>query len=161
MPECRLNRCYYFMQKSSNSAFLWVLSSSFALLELFTSSLLGPWRIHLTKSLDPLIALSFDHQNHKKCPKWGHVCYSDQPQEETTVEALQAPTLQGCNPNHFCIHHQQVPANTTQEHWDDEREERDRRIRGLVGGWTLEGGLTAKENNKVQLHLYPFLKMKN
>ena len=48
-----------------HSAFLWVLSSCFALHDLYTSSP-GYKNIHLTKPLVPLIALSFDHQNHSK-----------------------------------------------------------------------------------------------
>ena len=40
------------LQNSSNSAFLWVLSSCFALLGLFTSSL-GSVNVHLTNSLVP------------------------------------------------------------------------------------------------------------
>ena len=45
-------------------AFLWVLSSCFALLGLFASSLRSI-NIHLTNSLVPLIALLFNPQNHK------------------------------------------------------------------------------------------------
>ena len=47
----------------------------FALLGLFTS-FLGPNEIHLTNTLVPMIALSLDHQNHSKWPKWGHVRYN-------------------------------------------------------------------------------------
>jgi len=53
------------MQNSSNSAFLWVLFSCFALLGLFTSSW-GPRKVHLTNSLVSLIVLSFNYQNHKQ-----------------------------------------------------------------------------------------------
>ena len=68
--HCRFNRCNYSCWHLSNLAFLWVLSSCFALLGLFTSSLWSR-RVHLTNSLVPLIALSFDHQNHSKWSKWG------------------------------------------------------------------------------------------
>jgi len=71
----RFNRCYWFLQNSSNSVFLWVLFLCFALLGLFTSSL-GSRNIHLTIQLVPLIALSFDHQNHSKWHKWCHVRYN-------------------------------------------------------------------------------------
>ena len=71
----RFFRCYWFQQNSSNSAFLWVLSSCFALHGLFTSSL-GSRNVHLTIPLVPLIALSFDHQNHSKWHKWCHVRYN-------------------------------------------------------------------------------------
>ena len=60
---------------SSNSAFLWVLSSCFALYGLFTSSL-GSRNVHLTKPLVQLITLSYDHQNHSKWYKWCHVRYN-------------------------------------------------------------------------------------
>ena len=40
----------------------------------FTSSL-GSRNVLLTKPLVPLIALSFDHQNHSKWHKWCHVRY--------------------------------------------------------------------------------------
>ena len=70
----RIIRPYWVLQNSSNSAFLWVLSSCFALLWLFTL-FLGPDEIHLTNTLVPLIALSPDHQNHSKWLKWGHVHY--------------------------------------------------------------------------------------
>ena len=63
----RFNWCYCFLQNSSNSAFLWVLSSCFALLGLFASSL-GSINVHLTNSLVPLIVLLFNHQNHKQWP---------------------------------------------------------------------------------------------
>ena len=76
MLRHRLNRCYWFLlQNSSNSAFLWVLSSCFALHGLFTSSLWSR-NVHLTIPLVPFIALSFDHQNHSKWHKWCHVRYS-------------------------------------------------------------------------------------
>jgi len=42
---------------------------------LFTSSL-GSRNVHLIKALVPLIALSFDHQNHSKWHKWCHVRYN-------------------------------------------------------------------------------------
>ena len=42
----------------------------------FTSSL-GSRNVHLTKPLVPLIALSFDHQNHSKWHKWFHVRYKE------------------------------------------------------------------------------------
>ena len=71
----RIIRPHWVLQNSSNSAFLWVLSLCFALLGLFTS-FLGPDEIHLTNTLVPLIALSHDHQNHSKWPKWGHVHYN-------------------------------------------------------------------------------------
>ena len=74
MLRHRFFRCYWFLQNSSNSAFLWVLSSCFALHGLFTSSL-GSRNVLLTKPLVPLIALSFDHQNHSKWHKWCHVRY--------------------------------------------------------------------------------------
>ena len=51
----RFIRCYCLLQNSSNSTFLWVFSSYFALLGLFTSSL-GSRNGHLTNSLVPLIA---------------------------------------------------------------------------------------------------------
>ena len=60
-------RCYWF---------LWVLSSCFALYGLFTSSL-GSRNVHSIKPLVPLIALSFDHQNHSKWHKWCHVRYTN------------------------------------------------------------------------------------
>ena len=41
----------------------------------FTSSL-GSRNVHLTKPLVPLIALSFDHQNHSKWHKWCHVRFN-------------------------------------------------------------------------------------
>ena len=34
------------------------------------------YKYDLANSLVPLIALSLDHQNHSKCPKWGHVRYT-------------------------------------------------------------------------------------
>ena len=34
------------------------------------------YKYDLVNSLVPLIALSHDHQNHSKWPKWGHVCYT-------------------------------------------------------------------------------------
>ena len=55
--------------------FLWVLSSCFSLYGLFTSSL-GSRNVHLTKPLVPLIALSYDNQNHSKWHKWCHVRYN-------------------------------------------------------------------------------------
>ena len=70
----RIIQLYWVLQNSSNLAFLWVLSSCFALLGLFTS-FLGLDEIHLTNTLVPLIALSPDHQNHSKWLKWGHVHY--------------------------------------------------------------------------------------
>ena len=70
----RKNRCYWFLHNSSSSAFLWVLSSCFALYGLFTPSL-GSRNVHLTKPLVPLIVLLFDHQNHSKWHKWCHVRY--------------------------------------------------------------------------------------
>ena len=73
----RLNRCSWFLQNSSNSTLLWVLFSCFTLLGLFTSSLRSR-NVHLIKALVPLIALSFDHQNHSKCHKWCHVRYNMQ-----------------------------------------------------------------------------------
>ena len=75
MLRHRFNRCYYFLQNSSNSVFLWVLSSCFALHGLFTSSL-GSRNVHLTKPLVPLIVSSYDHQNHSKWHKWCHVRYN-------------------------------------------------------------------------------------
>ena len=71
----RKNRCYWFLHNSPNSAFLWVLSSCFALLTLF-NIFLGPKRIHLTNLLVPLIVLSYDHQNHSKWHKWCYVRYN-------------------------------------------------------------------------------------
>ena len=71
----RKNRCYWFLHNSSNSAFLWVLSSCFTLLTLF-NTFLKPKRIHLTNLLVSLIALSYDHQNHSKWHKWCHVRYT-------------------------------------------------------------------------------------
>jgi len=71
----RFFRCCCFLQNSSNSAFLWVLSSCIALHGLFTSSLWSR-NVHLTKQLVPLIALSYDHQNHSKWHKWCHVRYN-------------------------------------------------------------------------------------
>ena len=71
----RFNRCNCFLQNSSNSAFLWVLSSCFALYSLFTSSL-GSTNVHLTKPLVSLFVLSYDHQNHSKWHKWCHVHYT-------------------------------------------------------------------------------------
>ena len=75
MQGHRKNRCYRFLHNSSNSAFLWVLSSCFALLILFTI-FLGPRKIHLTNLLVSLITLSYNHQNHKQWTKWGHVPYN-------------------------------------------------------------------------------------
>ena len=87
MPECRNNhgmhrcymhrffRCSCFLQNSSNSTFLWVLSSCIIFHGLFTSSL-GSRNIHLTKPLVPFIVLSYDHQNHLKWHKWCHVRYN-------------------------------------------------------------------------------------
>ena len=72
----RLNRCYCFLRYSSDSVFLWVFSSCFALLGLFTSSL-GSRNVHLINLLVPLIALSIDHQNHLKWYKWCHVRYTN------------------------------------------------------------------------------------
>ena len=66
---------HWVLQNSSNSVFLSVLSSCFALLGLFTS-FLGSDEINLTNTLVPMIALSLDHQNHSKWPKWGHVHYN-------------------------------------------------------------------------------------
>ena len=60
----RFIRCYCILQNSSNSTFLWVLSSCFALLCLFTSSL-GSINVHLINSLVSLIVLLLNHQNHK------------------------------------------------------------------------------------------------
>ena len=71
----RFFRCNCFLQNSSNSAFLWVLSSCFVLHGLFTSSL-GSRNIHLTKPLVPLIALLLNHQNHKTMAQWGHFPYN-------------------------------------------------------------------------------------
>ena len=65
----RKNRCYWFLHNSSDSAFLWVLSSCFALLTLF-NIFLGFRKIHLTNLLVLLIALSYNYQNHKQWPKW-------------------------------------------------------------------------------------------
>ena len=48
----RKNRCYWFLHNSSNSAFLWVLSSCFALLILF-NIFLGP-RDSLNKLVSPI-----------------------------------------------------------------------------------------------------------
>ena len=56
----RKNRCYWFLHNSSNSAFLWVLSSYFALLTLF-NTFLGSRKIHLTNLLVLLIALSYNY----------------------------------------------------------------------------------------------------
>ena len=55
--------------------FLWVLSSCICLYVLFTSSLRSR-NVHSTKPLVPLIALSYDHQNHSKWHKWCHIRYS-------------------------------------------------------------------------------------
>ena len=60
---------------SSNSVFLWVLSSCICLYGLCTSSL-GSRNVHSTKPLVPLIAWSYDHQNHSKWHKWCHVRYN-------------------------------------------------------------------------------------
>ena len=68
-------RCYRFLQNSSISAFLWVLSSCFALHDLFILSM-GSINALLIKPLVPLIALSFDYQNHSKWHKWCHVRYN-------------------------------------------------------------------------------------
>ena len=76
MLRQRLNRCYWFQKNSSNSAFLWVLFLCFSLYGLFTLSL-GSRNVHSTKPLVPLIALSFDHQNHSKWHKWCHVRYTE------------------------------------------------------------------------------------
>ena len=67
--------CLCFLQNSSNSALLWVLSSCIAMYYIFTSSL-GSRNIHFTKPLVPLIVLSYDHQNHSKWHKWCHVHYT-------------------------------------------------------------------------------------
>ena len=78
MHRCCMHRffqCSCFLQNSSNSAFLWVLSSCIALYGIFTSSL-GSRNVHLTKPLVTLIALSYDHQNHSKWHKWCHVHYN-------------------------------------------------------------------------------------
>ena len=77
MLRHRFNRCYWFLQNSSISPFLWVLSWCFALHGLFTPSL-GSRNVHLIKPLVSLIALWFDHQNHSKWHKWCHVRYSIQ-----------------------------------------------------------------------------------
>ena len=61
------DRCYWFLHNSSNSAFLWVLSSFFSLLILFTI-FLGTGKINLTNLLVLLIALSYNYQNHKQWP---------------------------------------------------------------------------------------------
>ena len=71
----RFFRCSCFLQNSSNSAFLWVLSSCFALYDLFTSSL-GSRNVHSIKLLVSLIVLSYDPQNHSKWHKWCHVRYN-------------------------------------------------------------------------------------
>ena len=71
----RKNRCYWFLHNSSNSAFLWVLYSCFALLNLL-NTFLEPKKIHLTNLLVPLIALLYDHQNHSKWHKLWHVRYT-------------------------------------------------------------------------------------
>ena len=74
MLRHRFFRCYWFLQNSSNSVFLWVFSLCFVLYGLFTSSL--QYRnVHSTKTLVPLITLSYDHQNHSKWHKWCHVRY--------------------------------------------------------------------------------------
>ena len=52
-------------------------SSCFPLHGLFTSSL-GSRNVHLIIPLVPLIALSFDHQNHSKWHKWCHVRYKEE-----------------------------------------------------------------------------------
>ena len=74
-----------FMPNSSNSVFLWVLSSCFALLGLFTSSLRSR-NVHSTNWLVPLIALLINHQNQSKWPIWGHVRYTVE-QLRTTARA--------------------------------------------------------------------------
>ena len=56
----RKNLCYWFLHNSSNSAFLWVLSSYFALLTLF-NTFLGSRKIHLTNLLVQLIVLSYNY----------------------------------------------------------------------------------------------------
>ena len=73
----RFFRCLCFLQNSSNSAFLWVLSSCFVLYDFFTSSL-GSRNVHSTKPLVPLIALSYNQQNHSKWHKWCHICYENE-----------------------------------------------------------------------------------
>ena len=42
----------------------------------FFISSLGSKNVHSTKPLVPLIALSYDHQNHSKWHKWCHVHYN-------------------------------------------------------------------------------------
>ena len=42
-----------------------------------STSSLGSRKVHLTKVLIPLIALSIDHQNHSKWHTWCHVRYTD------------------------------------------------------------------------------------
>jgi len=91
------NRCYRFLQNSSISAFLWALSSCFALHGLFTSSLISR-NVLLTKSLVPLIVWSFDHQNHLKWHKWCHVRYREVRKEkkrEADGSLIQEPTSTG------------------------------------------------------------------
>ena len=60
VPWRRIIRCLLKMQNSSISFFFWVLSSCFALLGLFTSSLRSI-NVHLTNLLIPLIVLLLDH----------------------------------------------------------------------------------------------------
>ena len=60
MLRYRFFRCYWFLQNSSNSTLLWVLSSCFVLYGLFISSM-GFRNVHSTKLLVPLIVLSYDH----------------------------------------------------------------------------------------------------
>ena len=43
---------------------------------------MGPknsYKCDLTDLLVPLIMLSLNHQNHKQCPRWGHVPYKLKP----------------------------------------------------------------------------------
>ena len=90
MHRCYMHRffwCSCFLQNSSNSAFLWVLSSCIVLYGLFSSSL-GSRNVHLTKQLVSLIALSYDHQNHSKWHKWCHVRYSCAQQDESGLVQL-------------------------------------------------------------------------
>jgi len=53
--------------------------------------------IHSINFVSPMIMLSTDHQNHSKCPKWGHVCYTGY-----QVHVNQAPPVSGSKPGVGC-----------------------------------------------------------
>ena len=68
------------IDRFSLSTLLLVLLCFFSYLIIWMASL-HPWnlittfKVNLDKMLVSLIVLSFDHQNHSKWPKWGHVRY--------------------------------------------------------------------------------------